>query len=84
MKERICEYFFIKLHSVNAVLIIVHHSAKLNEKYSIMTPFNVINKMLGPQLFAATARETLGDKMELYFHDHSFMPLFMQVRIHLL
>ncbi|KAH8115675.1 DNA replication factor C, large subunit [Phellopilus nigrolimitatus] len=52
--------------------------AKLNEKYSIMTPFNVINKMLGPYLFSPTARETLGDKMELYFHDHSFIPLFIQ------
>ncbi|KAI5120719.1 hypothetical protein M0805_006426 [Coniferiporia weirii] len=52
--------------------------AKLNEKYSIMTPFNVINKMLGPYLFSSTARETLGDKMELYFHDHAFIPLFIQ------
>lgn len=53
--------------------------SKANEKYTIMTPFNVINKMLGPYLFSATARESLGDKMELYFHDPSFVPLFMQV-----
>ena len=45
-----------------------------------MTPFNVISKLLGPYLFSATSRETLSDKMELYFHDHSFMPLFIQVR----
>ncbi|PCH41743.1 DNA replication factor C large subunit [Wolfiporia cocos MD-104 SS10] len=51
---------------------------KMNEKYTIMTPFNVINRMLGPYLFSPTARETLNDKMELYFHDHSFIPLFMQ------
>ena len=44
-----------------------------------MTPFNVINKMLGPYLFSSTARESLGDKMELYFHDPSFVPLIMQV-----
>lgn len=44
-----------------------------------MTPYNVISKMFGPYTFSATARETLGDKMELYFHDHSFMPLFVQV-----
>ena len=35
--------------------------------------------MLGPYLFSSTSRETLGDKIELYFHDHSFMPLFIQV-----
>ena len=51
----------------------------MNEKYSIMTPFNVINKMLGPYLFSSTARESLGDKIELYFHDHAFIPLFIQV-----
>ncbi|TFK83253.1 DNA replication factor C, large subunit, partial [Polyporus arcularius HHB13444] len=51
---------------------------KMNEKYSVMTPFGVINKMLGPQMFSQTSRETLGDKMELYFHDPSFVPLFMQ------
>ena len=54
--------------------------AKLNEKYSIMSPFDVTQKMLGPYLFSATSRATLGEKMELYFHDHSFVPLFIQVR----
>lgn len=49
-----------------------------------MTPFNIIQKMLGPYMFSSTSRETLNDKMELYFHDHSFVPLFIQVRfIHL-
>ncbi|OSX60707.1 hypothetical protein POSPLADRAFT_1048084 [Postia placenta MAD-698-R-SB12] len=52
--------------------------AKANEKYGIMTPFNIIQKMLGPYMFSPTARETLNDKMELYFHDHSFVPLFIQ------
>ncbi|KAF8876170.1 purine nucleotide binding protein [Infundibulicybe gibba] len=52
--------------------------AKMNEKYSIMSPFDITSKMLGPYLFSSTARETLGDKMELYFQDHSFMPLFIQ------
>ncbi|KAL1939716.1 hypothetical protein VTO73DRAFT_9749 [Trametes versicolor] len=51
---------------------------KMNEKYTVMTPFGVINKMLGPQMFSPTSRETLGDKIELYFHDPSFVPLFMQ------
>ncbi|KAK0205975.1 purine nucleotide binding protein [Desarmillaria ectypa] len=51
---------------------------KMNEKYSIMSPFDITSKMLGPYLFSATSRETLGDKMELYFQDHSFIPLFIQ------
>ncbi|KIM79000.1 hypothetical protein PILCRDRAFT_10660 [Piloderma croceum F 1598] len=53
-------------------------SVKSNEKFSIMTPFDVIDKMLGPYMFSHPSRETLGDKMELYFHDHSFIPLFIQ------
>jgi hypothetical protein len=32
-------------------------------------------------MFSHTSRETLGNKMELYFHDHSFVPLFIQVRL---
>ncbi|KII83418.1 hypothetical protein PLICRDRAFT_148179 [Plicaturopsis crispa FD-325 SS-3] len=52
--------------------------AKKNEKYSMMSPFDITHKMLGPYMFSSTARETLGDKMELYFHDHSFVPLFIQ------
>lgn len=51
----------------------------MNEKYTIMTPFNVTQKILGPYLFSSTARETLNEKMELYFHDHAFVPLFIQV-----
>ncbi|KAE9411148.1 DNA replication factor C, large subunit [Gymnopus androsaceus JB14] len=51
---------------------------KMNEKYTIMSPFDLTSKILGPYLFSHTARETLGDKMELYFQDHSFMPLFIQ------
>ncbi|KAG1724915.1 replication factor RFC1 C terminal domain-containing protein [Suillus lakei] len=51
---------------------------KINEKYTILTPFDVTNKILGPYAFGPNVRETLGDKMELYFHDHSFVPLFIQ------
>ena len=50
----------------------------MNAKYTIMSPFDITYKMLGPYLFSATSRETLGDKMELYFHDPGFMPLFIQ------
>jgi len=34
--------------------------------------------VLGPYLFSATSRETLGEKMEFYFHDMSLVPLFIQ------
>jgi len=50
----------------------------MNEKYASMTPFTIIQKLLGPYMFSPNARETLNDKMELYFHDHSFVPLFVQ------
>ena len=50
----------------------------MNEKYALMTPFTIIQKLLGPYMFSPNARETMNDKMELYFHDHSFVPLFMQ------
>nr|VWO96876.1 Uncharacterized protein [Ganoderma boninense] len=56
---------------------------KANEKYTIMTPFGVINKILGPGMFLPTSRETLNDKMEMYFHDPSFVPLFMQENYYL-
>ncbi|KAJ7768179.1 replication factor RFC1 C terminal domain-containing protein [Mycena olivaceomarginata] len=52
--------------------------AKMNEKYTIMNPFEITSKMMGPYMFSATSRESLGDKMELYFQDHAFMPLFIQ------
>ncbi|KAL7418824.1 DNA replication factor C complex subunit Rfc1 [Cryptotrichosporon argae] len=52
--------------------------AKINEKNTIMTPFTIIDKLTGPYAFSRTSKETLGDKMELYFHDFSFVPLFMQ------
>lgn len=57
----------------------MHCSAKANEKYSVLTPFNVVQKILGPYMFSATSGDTLNDKIELYFHDYSFVPLFIQV-----
>lgn len=51
---------------------------KLNEKNTIMTPFTIIDKLTGPYSFSRTSKDTLSDRMELYFHDFSFVPLFMQ------
>ncbi|KAF8607490.1 DNA replication factor C, large subunit [Ceratobasidium sp. AG-I] len=52
--------------------------ARVNEKYSIKSPFEITNQILGPYTFSATSRYTLNDKIEMYFHDHSFVPLFIQ------
>ncbi|KAI0031291.1 replication factor RFC1 C terminal domain-containing protein [Vararia minispora EC-137] len=52
--------------------------AKMNEKYTLMSPFTIIHEILGPHWWERTSRKTLNDKMELYFQDYSFMPLFMQ------
>ena len=57
------------------------YRVRANEKYSIMTPFTATNKILGPYLFSKTCRETLNEKIEYYFHEPSFMPLFIQVRL---
>ncbi|TXT05015.1 hypothetical protein VHUM_03835 [Vanrija humicola] len=51
---------------------------KLNEKNTIMTPFTITDKITGPYAFSRTNKQTLNDKMELFFHDISFMPLFIQ------
>lgn len=51
----------------------------MNEKNTIMTPFTITDKLCGPYSFARTSKETLNDKMELYFQDFSFIPLFIQV-----
>ncbi|WWC85920.1 uncharacterized protein L201_000790 [Kwoniella dendrophila CBS 6074] len=51
---------------------------KVNEKNTIMTPFTITDKLTGPYAFSKTSRETLNDRIELYFHDFSFVPLFIQ------
>ncbi|KAJ9118684.1 hypothetical protein QFC22_003904 [Naganishia vaughanmartiniae] len=49
-----------------------------SEKYTIQTPFSIIPQLLGPYAFSKTNRSTLNDRMDLYFQDFSFVPLFMQ------
>lgn len=44
-----------------------------------MTPFTITDKLCGPYSFSRTSKETLNDKMDLYFQDFSFIPLFIQV-----
>lgn len=45
-----------------------------------MTPFTITEKLFGPYMFSQTNRLSLSQKMEYYFMDFSFMPLFVQVR----
>lgn len=43
-----------------------------------MTPFTITDKLCGPYSFARTSKDTLSDRMDLYFQDFSFVPLFIQ------
>lgn len=52
----------------------------MNEKFSILTPFAVLEKIFGPYMFSANSGKTLNDKADLYFHDFSLVPLMIQVR----
>lgn len=52
----------------------------MNEKNMIMTPFTIIDKLTNPYAFSRTNKDSLNAKSDLYFHDISFVPLFMQVR----
>jgi replication factor C subunit 1 len=54
-------------------------SIKINEKNTILTPFTIIDRLTNPYAFSKTNKESLNEKSELYFHDISFVPLFMQV-----
>ena len=52
---------------------------EVNEKNMLLTPFSIIDKLTGPYSFSKPNRNTLNEKSELYFHDFSMVPLFMQV-----
>lgn len=54
------------------------YSAKANEKNQIQTPWTLYGKLFGPQAFSPVSGMTLNDKMDVYFHDFSMMPLFVQ------
>jgi replication factor C subunit 1 len=50
----------------------------MHEKNTIQTPWTLYSKLAGPQAFSPVSGMTLTDKVELYFQDHSIMPLFVQ------
>ena len=48
------------------------------EKNIILKPWDLVNKILGGGMFAASSTATLNDKIELYFNDHEFSSLMLQ------
>lgn len=46
-----------------------------NSKPGLHTPFSLYSELSSPYMFSATSRKTLNDKADLYFQDHSFVPL---------
>jgi replication factor C subunit 1 len=52
--------------------------SKAWEKHVILKPWDIVSKILRPQMFAASSTATLNDKIELYFNDHEFSHLMLQ------
>ena len=52
--------------------------SKAWEKHIILKPWDIVGKILRPQMFAASSTSTLNEKIELYFNDHEFSYLMMQ------
>lgn len=52
--------------------------SKAWEKHVILKPWDIVGKILRPQLFAASSKATLNEKIELYFNDHEFSSLMLQ------
>ena len=48
------------------------------EKHVILKPWDIVNKILRPQMFSASSTATLIDKTELYFNDHEMSYLMLQ------
>jgi replication factor C subunit 1 len=52
--------------------------SKAWEKHVILKPWDIVGKILRPQMFAPSSTATLNDKIELYFNDHEFSYLMLQ------
>ncbi|GAC93876.1 hypothetical protein PHSY_001443 [Pseudozyma hubeiensis SY62] len=46
-----------------------------NAKTGLSTPFSLYSDLSAPGMFNANSKKTLNDKADLYFQDHSFVPL---------
>ena len=52
--------------------------SKAWEKHVILKPWDIVGKILGGGMFAASSKSTLNEKSELYFNDHEFSHLMLQ------
>ncbi|KAM5447469.1 DNA replication factor C complex subunit Rfc1 [Microsporum audouinii] len=52
--------------------------SKAWEKHVILKPWDIVGKILSAQMFAASSKTTLNEKIELYFNDHEFSFLMLQ------
>ena len=52
--------------------------SKAWEKHVVLKPWDILNKIMRPQMWAASSKDTLNDKIELYFNDHEFSYLMLQ------
>jgi replication factor C subunit 1 len=48
------------------------------EKHVILKPWDIVGKILRPQMFGSSSTATLNDKIELYFNDHEFSYLMLE------
>ncbi|KAF2760568.1 DNA replication factor C, large subunit [Pseudovirgaria hyperparasitica] len=52
--------------------------SKAWEKHVILKPWDIVGKILGGGMFAASSKATLNEKIELYFNDHELSYLMLQ------
>lgn len=52
--------------------------SKAWEKHVVLKPWDIVQKLLGGNMFNPASKSTLNDKIELYFNDHEFTPLMIQ------
>ncbi|KAL4943524.1 replication factor RFC1 C terminal domain-containing protein [Aspergillus oleicola] len=52
--------------------------SKAWEKHIILKPWDIVGKIMSPQMFSPSSTATLNDKTELYFNDHEFSYLMLQ------
>ncbi len=52
--------------------------SKAWEKHIILKPWDIVGKILRPQMFAPSSKATLNEKIELYFNDHEFSYLMLE------
>ncbi|KAL3489877.1 replication factor RFC1 C terminal domain-containing protein [Aspergillus germanicus] len=68
----------VKLDQTNLAYDQGKQMAKAWEKHIVLKPWDIVGKILSPQMFSPSSSATLNDKAELYFNDHEFSHLMLQ------